>query len=63
MCYSTATLVSVYMIILINGSSFICTPSFNGQPVMGVHISYIGPFLYDVFKGVSLIYRIYEIYY
>ena len=61
MCYSTATLVSVYMIILINGSSFICTP-FNGQPVMGVHISYIGLFLYDVFEGVSLIYRIYEIY-
>ena len=52
MCYSTATLVSVYMIILINGSSFICTP-FNGQPVMGVHISYIGPFLYDVFEGIS----------
>ena len=61
MCYSTATLVSVYMIILINGSSFICTP-LNRQPVMGVHISYIGPFLYDVFEGVSLIYRIYEIY-
>ena len=38
-------------------------PPFNGQPVMGVHISYIGPFLYDVFEGVSLIYRIYEIYY
>ena len=62
MCYSTATLVSVYMIILINGSSLICTP-FNGQLVKGVHISYIGPFLYDVFEGVSLIYRIYEIYY
>ena len=30
---------------------------------MGVHISYIGPFLYDVFEGVSLIHRIYEIYY
>lgn len=61
MCYSTATLVSVYMIILINGSSFICTP-FNGQPVKGVHISYIGPFLYGVFEGVSLIYSFCEIY-
>ena len=61
MCYSTATLVSVYMIILINGSSFICTP-FNGQPVMGVHISYIGPFLYDVFEGISFILKLqYEI--
>ena len=29
---------------------------------MGVHISYIGPFLYDVFKGVFLIYRFCEIY-
>ena len=61
MSCSTATLVSVYMIILINGSSFICTP-FNGQPVKGVHISYIGPFLYDVFEGVSFIYRFCEIY-
>lgn len=29
---------------------------------MGVQISYIGPFLYDVFEGVSLIYRFSEIY-
>ncbi len=29
---------------------------------MGVHISYIGPFLYGVFEGVSLIYRFCEIY-
>lgn len=49
------------MIILINGSSLICPP-FNGQPVNGVHISYIGPFFYDVFEGVSLIYRFCEIY-
>ena len=49
------------MIILINGSSLICPP-FNGQPVKGVHISYIGPFLYDVFEGVSLIYRFSKIY-
>ena len=49
------------MIILINGSSFICTP-LNRQPVKGVHISYIGPFLYDVFEGISLIYRFCEIY-
>jgi len=61
MCYSTATLVSVYKIISISGSILICTP-FNGQPVKGVHISCIGPFLYGVFKGVSLIYRFCEIY-
>ena len=61
MSYSTATLVSVYMIILINGSSLICPP-FNGQSVKGVYISYIGPFLYGVFEGISLIYRFCEIY-
>ena len=61
MCYSIATLLSVYKIISISGSSLICTP-LNGQPVKGVNISYIGPFLYDVFEDGSLIYRFCEIY-